>query len=80
LTVKAILMKELIAQQTMEFREKVITEKKNIFFECPAQESLSKFSVTKRMDENLWGEPSDSAMRQAAGTKKCKADNDEDDI
>jgi len=32
-------------------------------FECPAEESRSRFSITSQMDEDLWEDPSNADTR-----------------
>jgi len=44
-----------------------------MIFECPVQESHSKFSVTNQKDEGLWEDPSN------AGPKTWEADDIYDD-
>jgi hypothetical protein len=58
-------MKELNTQLIIEFIENYrYISKKNMFLECPAQESLSKLSVTNQKEEDLWEDTSDCATRQ----------------
>jgi hypothetical protein len=52
---------------------------KTRFFECTAQKSHSKFSITNQNDEDLWSDPKNAGTRlqQATGPKTWKAnDND----